>query len=113
MQEISRENLVPGKEYYMQNFEKINSPPNKPYKMVAKFEKLEQCNGWVRACFSNFRKIENRNDPRYGYCVELNLNWRFYEIAQSRVQKTMESRAYNMVIMKIIKDEYFAVIDFI
>jgi hypothetical protein len=45
MQEITRENLVPGKEYYLQNFEEADSPPNKPYKMIGLFEKLEPSSG--------------------------------------------------------------------
>jgi hypothetical protein len=113
MQEILRENLIPGKEYYLQSFEESCLPPHKSYKMIAKFEKLKQAIDWEWACFTNFRKIENRNNPAptCGYCVELNLCWRFYEIAQHKVQKNMENRAYNMVLLDLIQDEYFKPID--
>ena len=40
MQEVPRENLVPGKEYYLQCFCRGCVPPNEPYIMIAKFEKL-------------------------------------------------------------------------
>ena len=114
MQEIQRENLVPGKEYYLQSFEPSQLPPNKPYKMIAKFKKLKPCAGFavfMFTCFTNFRNIEHKNDSTYGYYVELNLNWRFYEIAHDKVQKNMEKRAYNMVLLKIVNDEYFTPIN--
>ena len=115
MQEVPRENLVPGKEYYLQSFEESCLPPHKSYKMIAKFEKLKQANNWEWACFNNFRKIEHRNnpDPNYGYRVELNLCWIFYEINSHKVQKNMENLAYNMVLLKIIKDDYFKPIEVI
>jgi hypothetical protein len=37
MQEVPREQLIPGKEYYLQNFESVFLPPRKSYKMIAKF----------------------------------------------------------------------------
>ena len=113
MQDVPRETLIPGKEYYLQCFESTHAPPNTPYKMIAKFEKLKQASGWEWACFTNFRKIENRNnpDPTCGYRVELNLSWIFYEIASRKVQKNMENRAYKMVLLNIIQDNYFNPID--
>jgi hypothetical protein len=111
MQEIPRENLVPGKEYYLQNFEKTHLPPKKPYKMIAKFERLTPCatfkNYFNWACFTNFRNIKHGPDPTYIRDVVLNDNWRFYEIPRDKVQKNMETRAYNMVLLDLIKDEYF------
>ena len=114
MQEVNRENLVPGKEYYLQDFESGYDPPQKPYKMIAKFEKLVQSFwnpdfNW--ACFTNFRKIEHRNDPSCIRRVELNYKWRFYEILRDKIQKNMENRAYNMVLQEIVKDEYFTPVD--
>lgn len=116
MQEILRENLIPGKEYYLQNFEEAHSPPKNPYKMIAKFEKLEQSYwnlDFKWACFSDFRKIEYRNDTNYNRCVVLNHNWRFYEIPSNTIQKNMENRAYNQVLLDLIGDEYFKPIEVI
>jgi hypothetical protein len=42
MQEVPREQLIPGKEYYLQNFETTYFPPKKPYKMIAKFKDLKK-----------------------------------------------------------------------
>jgi hypothetical protein len=110
MQEVDRENLIPGKEYYLQNFEPMCMPPHKPYKMIAVFEKLEASSvirvfSW--ACFSNFRKIENRNEKNCNRYVVLNSHWKFYEIPRQKVQKNMETRAYNMILLDLIQDEYF------
>lgn len=114
MQEVPRENLIPGKEYYLQCFEESCLPPHKPYKMLAKFKNLAPSErNFVWACFSNFRSIKCKNKPNYGYDVELNLSWRFYEINSHKVQKNMENRAYNMVLLQIVKDEYFTPIDVI
>ena len=109
MQEVKKENLVHGKEYYLQNFDSTHLLPNKPYKMIAKFEKLK-ISLYINfrfACFSNFRKIEDRNNISCIRYVELNDNWKFYEISQNVVQKNMENRAYNIILIKIINDEYF------
>ena len=110
MKEVNRENLVPGKEYYLQSFEESCLPPNKSYKMIARFEKLKPSSGFIPfmlSCFTNFRIIKHRNYHDYIRNVELNYNWRFYEIASHEVQKNMEQRAYNMVLLNIIGDEYF------
>jgi hypothetical protein len=119
MQEVDRENLVPGKEYYLQCFAPSCIPPNELYKMIAKFEKLVDVNpdnrdlAWQSACFTNFRKLEHRNDPTCVRRVELNIYWRFYEIPRDKVQKNMENRAYNMVLLDLIQDDYFTPIDVI
>jgi hypothetical protein len=116
MQEVNRENLVPGKEYYLQNFEPSCTPPQKPYKMIAKFEKLVQSfwnPDWYWACFNNFRKLEDKNDPTCIRHVELGYHWKFYEIQRDKVQKNMENRAYNMILLDLIQDEYFRPIDII
>ena len=115
MQEIPRENLVPGKEYYLQNFRREHLPPHKPYKMIAKFERLTPCTGFKDyfnwACFTNYRNIKHGPDPTYIRHVVLDSNWKFYEITHRKVQKNMENRAYNMVLQKIVKDEYFKLIE--
>jgi len=116
MQEVNRENLVPGKEYYLQDFETRYKTPQKPYKMIAKFEKLREsfCDPeFIWACFTNCRKLEHRNDTSYGRPVMLSDTWKFYEIIQDKIQKNMENRAYNMVLQQIVKDEYFVPIEVI
>jgi hypothetical protein len=114
MQEVQREHLIPGKEYYLQSFEESCLPPHKPYKMIARFNKLAPSErDFLWACFSNFRNIKCKNKKNYGYNVELNLCWRFYEISSNTVQKNMEKRAYNMVLLQIVNDEYFTPIDVI
>ena len=87
--------------------------------MIAKFEKLVDTDPddtvfpWQWACFNNFRKLEHRNNPSCVRRVELNLHWRFYEIPRHKVQKNMENRAYNMVMLHITNDEYFRPIEVI
>ena len=117
MQEVKRENLVPGKEYYLQDFETGYEPPQKPSKMIAKFEKLIQ-SAWnpdyYWAFFTDFRKLKDRNnDPSCFRCVQLNYKWRFYEILRDKIQKNMENRAYNRVLLELIGDEYFVPIEVI
>lgn len=108
MQEVGRENLVPGKEYYL---ECCFAPPSKPYKMIGTFEQLSQGPylpaKLERTCFTNFRMIKHRSDPTHGYRIELALHWRFYEIQRDKIQKNMENRAYNQVLLDLIQDEYF------
>lgn len=116
MQEVPRENLVPGKEYYLQDFETGYEPPQKPSKMIAKFEKLIQSEWnpeFIWACFTNYRRVEDRNDPSCFLRVQLNYKWKFYEILRDKIQKKMENRAYNMVLLDLIQDEYFTPIDII
>jgi hypothetical protein len=116
MLEVPRENLVAGKEYYLEDFETGYEPPQKPSKMIAKFEKLEQ-SAWnpdyYWACFTDYRKLEDRNNPSCFLRVQLNYKWKFYEIASREVQKNMENRAYNRVMIDLIGDEYFKPIEFI
>jgi Txe/YoeB family toxin of Txe-Axe toxin-antitoxin module len=116
MQEIPRANLVPGKEYYLQCFEPSCMSPNESYKMIAKFEKLVESFWnpiWQWACFTNFRKLENRNDSSYTRRVELGYHWRFYDVPSHKVQKNMENRAYYMILLDLIQDEYFKPIELI
>jgi hypothetical protein len=116
MQEVNREDLVPGKEYYLQDFESGYDPPQKPSKMIAKFEKIIQ-SAWNPdfnwACFTNFRKLEDRNDQSSFLRVQLNYKWKFYEIRRDKIQKNMENRAYNMILLDLIQDEYFTPVDVI
>jgi len=112
MQEIPREKLIPGKEYYLQCFCPGCAPPNKPYIMIAKFEKLEYPSSthtnpdfkWV--CVTNFRKLEESNKPSCGRSLQLDCRWWFYEISSRKVQK-------NMVLLDLIHDDYFSPIELI
>jgi hypothetical protein len=114
MQEVGRENLIPGKEYYL---ECCFAPPSKPIKMIGSFEQLSRGPylpaKLERTCFTNFRSIEHRNDPSRGYRIELALHWKFYEINGPTIQKNMENRAYKQVLLDIVKDENFKPIEVI
>ena len=115
MKDITKEELIPGKEYYMEclTYDKNKNMVccNPPYKMIAKFEKLALLYGgfsdYQFPHFSNFRKVYYKNNKTAGYNVYLNTFWRFYEIAEDAAQLEMEKRAYNLVLLEIIKDEYF------
>jgi hypothetical protein len=102
MQEVNREDLVPGKEYYIEN-------PVYRLKRIAKFDKLLIYDGGSKwwACFNNVREIRYKNFPTDGYSSCMGYNCKFYEIASHEVQKNMEIRAYNMVLLDLIGDEYF------
>jgi hypothetical protein len=43
----------------------------------------------------------------------MGYNCKFYEIASREIQKNMENRAYNMVMLDIIGDEHFKPIEVI
>jgi len=115
MQEVLRQYLIEGKEYYLE-YTETHYPS--PYKMIGKFERLKIPDilfpQHVFACFVNFRKVKYKDDPNYSNrYVELNFHWKFYEISSNKVQKDMENRAYITVLKKITKDEYFIPIDVI
>ena len=112
MQEVPKEKLVPGKEYYLEW-------PTDKQKRIAKFESLfiftdaDFGSSW-HAWFTNFRVIKNKNDPNKGHRTLLiwPAGWIFYEIPSREVQKNMENRAYNRVLLDLVKDEYFKPIEF-
>lgn len=116
MKEISKENLIPGKEYYI---ECLTTGKNSDtlvscspiYKMIAKFEKLDTLDlttsDYKFSYFTNFRKIKYKKNKNLGYRVHLNIFWKFYEIVEDKIQESMEKRSYNMVLQEIVKDEYF------
>jgi len=108
MQEVPREDLVPGKEYYIEN-------TLYRLKRIAKFDKLLIYDGGSKwwACFNNVREIKYKNYPTHGYSSIMGYNCKFYEIASSEVQKNMENRAYNRVLLDLVKDEYFKPIEVI
>ena len=90
MQEIKREKLISGKEYYIQY------KYNLKYKMIGKFQSsTSYCSN-----FSNFRKICEKYECQYNRSYQLSKNlWKFYEINSNNVQNNMENRAYQMIIL--------------
>lgn len=116
MQEISKENMIPGKEYYIECLTTVENsdilvPCSPIYKMIAKFEKLDTVDPTISdyrfAYFTNFRKMRYKKNKKLGYRVYLNKFWKFYEIIEDKIQDSMERRSYNMVLQEIIKDQYF------
>jgi hypothetical protein len=114
MQEVDRENLEAGKEYYiicLTEDDNKNLVPNKAIpKLIATFEKLEateNSNGFKFTFFNFFREINKLKN--IGYDVQLNLLWKFYEVKKNTIQQQMENRALNLIIQKILGDEYFKI----
>ena len=114
MQEINRENLKVGKEYYIECLtedDNKNLVPNKKIrKSIGIFEKLdatEHSGDFNFAFFNFFRKFDEPKN--FGYDVNLNLLWKFYEVKKNKIQDQMEIRACNLIIQKILGDEYFKI----
>jgi len=115
MEETTRENLEIGKTYYIENLihdynNKIirNYSYPKTIGTFVKSEESEHSNGFKFVFFKNFKVIHNRDFSVYdGYDVHLNLFWKFYEVKKYKIQTNMEIRACNMILQKIIGDEYF------
>ena len=113
MQEVTMENLIQGKEYWMECFNYNEEgqlvPHTYRYKMIAKFDKcIDSEYGSTSAGFTNFREIKFKDNKTYGYDVKLNnYYWRFYEVLKNKVQKDMENRAYKTILEEKIRDEYF------
>ena len=113
MQEVTMENLIQGKEYWMECFTYNEEGQFVPhiyrYKMIAKFDKcIHSEYGSTSAGFKNFREIKFKDNKTYGYDVKLNnYYWRFYEVLKNKVQKDMENRAYKTILEEKIRDEYF------
>lgn len=116
MQEVTQENLISGNEYYLECYTHDERRKmvliDTQYKMIARFDKLEtNIFDYVMPCFSNFRKIRDKN-KNTGYNVTLNNYWKYYEICKERIQTDMENRSVNQIIQNLIRDEYFR-IDFL
>lgn len=118
MLEINKEQLIKGKEYYLECLTYANDnitliPLDPPYKMIARFDRLDYkyttypYSTYPYSCFSNFRHITNKNYKSLGYNVHLNSLWRFYEIIEDKIQNDMENRAITEVLKLITGDEYF------
>lgn len=113
MLEIAKDKLICGKEYYLEAIHIDNNNnniirSNPPYKMIAKFCKLDILDNKYLIChFNNFRRIRYKNIKNFGYDVELNNFWKFYEIIENKIQTQMENRALEMIFEKTVKDQYF------
>ena len=113
MQEVTMENLIHGREYWMEGFtlnaEEQLVSHNPIYRRIAKYDvTLETNYGLTVAKFTNFRDIKFKDSKDRGYTVTLDYHfWKFYEILEKKVQRDMENRAYNIVIRQKVPDEYF------
>ena len=113
MLELNKEQLIKGKEYYLECLTYANDnitliPLEPPYKMIARFDRLDyKYTTYPYACFNNFRNIKNKDYKSLGYDVQLNSLWRFYEIIEDKVQNDMENRAITKVLKQVTGDEYF------
>lgn len=123
MQSIDREDLIPGKLYYIECLTdaddhylipNINIPIMvgffKGFKPVYPWGLLK----WNSAVFDWFEisKMKNIKDERDAHKhivreVELNFLWRFYEVKKFKIQRDMEERAVNLFLQRIIGDPYF------
>jgi hypothetical protein len=114
MEPVSHNDLLPGKEYYIQCLtlekDEFTIVPNKRIeKLIATFNKLEstqRSDGFKLAHFKYFRSLQKK-DFEKGYDVRLNEMWRFYEVKKAHIQQKMENRALNMILRQVIGDEYF------
>jgi hypothetical protein len=114
MEPVAHNDLLPGKEYYIQCLtlekDEVTIVPNKGIeKLIATFDKLEstpRSDGFKFAHFKYFRSLRDK-DVEKGYDVRLNEMWRFYEVKKTHIQQQMENRALNMILRQVIGDEYF------
>jgi hypothetical protein len=113
MQEVKLDDLIQGREYWLECFtnddERQLVSHNPPYKMIARFDKLIHTKyDSTVAGFTNFRDIKFKNDTNIGYSVALNnYYWKFYEIIKNKVQDDMEKRAHDKILRQVIRDEYY------
>jgi len=122
MNEIHRDNLIPGELYFIEylsstDFGEIKKNSHVPI-MAGTFNNYILVNSvagqWRSTAFSWFPankllKSPNLSDvyaiPKFD--VELNNNWRFYEIRMFKIQKSMETRAINQILKNVTGDEWF------
>jgi len=125
MQEVLRENLVPGKLYYIECLtEDVNNNiiQNKNLSnMVGIFKSLKIVYPgivapWNAAVFdwfdvSQMKHVKDESDASKHIIreVELNYLWRFYEIKKFKIQREMERRGLSLCLKKITGDPYFHV----
>lgn len=116
MIEVKKEDLKVGKEYYivcLTEDENRNLVPNKTIrKSIGTFEKLEEWQSHLnnRFKFIFFKFYRSLKETKFsGYSVRLNLLWKFYEVKKIIIQQDMETRTCNLIIQKILGDEYFKI----
>jgi hypothetical protein len=125
MQEVPRENVTPGKLYYIECLtEDLNNNKIKNQtlsNMVGIFKSIkiiypEIIAPWNAAVFdwfeiSQMKHIKDESDVSKHIIreVELNYLWRFYEVKKFKIQRDMEQRALNLCLQKITGDPYFQV----
>ena len=105
MLEVDKDKLISGKEYYIEAL-RIDRG-SRIYRIIAKFIEFKLVHGHIQYCFSNFRDIKYKKNKKYGRDVVLNRCWIFYEIIENKIQKDIEKRAWNIILEKIVKDQYF------
>ena len=114
MKHVLPENLIPGKEYYIQSMEmdiEQNLVPRKTIpKMVGTFVKLDFYHNsseinLLFAYFFNYRYITDY-ESKVGRIVNLNKFWYFYDVEKYKIQEAMENRAVNTILRKITGDKY-------
>lgn len=123
MNPIDRENLEIGKIYYIEciTYDHNNNvvPNNIAVKMAGIFKGFNLIDVWYtppwkEAIFdwfnvSKLKYIKNVNDV-YNiktFTVNLNYQWRFFEVKKYKMQSDMESRAVNLYLQSIINDKWF------
>lgn len=112
MQEINIDDLIPGKEYYLECFTDIVNnkmgSKNPPYRMIATFQKMVVNEYDIQVTyFTHFRRLKYKNNKEFSYDVQLNQYWKFYEKSQEKIQRNMETRAFSRILREVTSDEYF------
>jgi len=123
MKPVGREDLVPGKLYYIECMTQdlqSNVIPNVGISiMVGIFIGLKPIytfsrEVWKEAQFkwfdvSKLKCMQHESDAHKHvlYDVGLNYLWRFYEVKKFKIQSDMEGRAVNLYLQNIIGDPYF------
>jgi hypothetical protein len=123
MNPVDREDLVPGKLYYIECMTQdlqSNVIPNVGISiMVGIFIGLKPIytfsrEVWKEAHFrwfdvSNLKCMQHESDSHKHILRDVGLNylWRFYEVKKFKIQSDMEGRAVNLYLQKIIGDPYF------
>jgi hypothetical protein len=127
MKEIPREQLIPGRFYFIEYLTQDNQgnifPNPNLTKTVGIFQELKWVfpsftHPWQSAVFhwirlndpSLFQKTMNESEvhANISWCREIELNYmhRFYEITKFKIQSDMEMRAVDKVLQNKIGDEH-------
>jgi len=113
MKEVLPENLIPGKEYYIQSMIANDDgnliPCKSSQKLVGTFIKRDYIEfssmfDLLFSYFSNFRFIKDYESN--GRSVNLNKYWKYYEVEKYTIQQNMENRAINTLLKNITGDQY-------